>query len=643
MTIEQAKEYIRTHATDYLKQDGTKKGFICPICNSGAGSHGTGIKTADNIHFTCFANSCFSNADIIDIIAIEHGIQNTDFITKLKESCRAFNISLEDTTKSQQKHHKNTEIQAMLQAQKTDFTEYYKQCYADLPLTDYWAKRGISSATCKKFMLGYDKQHNAIVIPISKYAYKTRRTDIKQFYNSKGGAMALFNSAAINNDIVYICESETDALSIEELSKPAIAIRGVNNTKLLKELAAGHTDKTLLLCLDIDKAGEKATEQIQADMRELGITCIDIRPLFANYTMQDAEGNERPIKDVNELLIHHKQALTDLLQMSVEELQENIKGLLRVEYITRNSATAYINEFLESIKDSVSTPPIATGYFNLDKALNGGLREGLYTIGAISSLGKTTYILQMADYIAKHGTDVIIFSLEMSKAELIAKSISRNTKIYCDNNNIPNTPYAKSNIGITDGTKYVHYEEQEKHIIKQAVKMYAEYSNNVFIYTQNRKQYNRPLNVNDIINIVNNHIAITGHNPVVIIDYLQLLAPPQERLTDKQAVDITTVELKELSNTYKIPVIAISSFNRENYNTKVNFASFKESGNIEYTANAVLGMQLKGVGTKDFDVDKEKQQNPRNIEIKILKNRNGETGGILNYKYYPQFNYFSEV
>lgn len=637
MTIDEAKAYIREHATEYLTE--AKNGtYICPICNSGAGKNGTGINTKDNVHFTCFANSCFSNADIIDIIAIEHGIQNTDFITKLKESCKAFNISLEDTTKSQQKHHKNTEVQAMQQDQKTDFTEYYKQCYADLPLTDYWTKRGISSATCKKFMLGYDKQHNAIVIPISKYAYKTRRTDIKQFYNSKGGAMALFNPAAINNDIVYICESETDALSIEELNKPAIAIRGVNNTKLLKDLAAGHTDKTLLLCLDIDKAGEKATEQIQADMRELGITCIDIRPLFANYTMQDAEGNEHPIKDVNELLIHHKQALTDLLQMSVEELQENIKGLLRVEYITRNSATAFINEFIDGVKDSVNTPPIKTGYNNLDDYLQGGLFEGLYTIGAISSLGKTTFILQMADYIAEHGTDVIIFSLEMSKVELMAKSFSRNTYKYCLENDIDINPYAKSNIAITDGTKYPFYNEQEMYIIKQAIKDYNKYSNNIYIVENNGQT-----SIKDVEEITQRHYAITGNRPVIIIDYLQLLAPPQERLTDKQVVDITTVRLKKISRDYKTPIIAISSFNRDNYNTKVNFGSFKESGNIEYTSNVTLGMQLKGVGTSNFDVDAAKQRNPRQIEIKVLKNRNGRTGGTLYYDYYPQFNYYEEA
>lgn len=48
-------------------------------------------------------------------------------------------------------------------------------------------------------------------------------------------------------------------------------------------------------------------------------------------------------------------------------------------------------------------------------------------MGAISSLGKTTLILQIADQIAQNGKDVLIFSLEMAKAELMAKSISRHT------------------------------------------------------------------------------------------------------------------------------------------------------------------------------------------------------------------------
>ena len=50
----------------------------------------------------------------------------------------------------------------------------------------------------------------------------------------------------------------------------------------------------------------------------------------------------------------------------------------------------------------------------------------MYVIGALSSLGKTTFALQIADNIAKNGRDVLIFSQEMPTSSYVAKSISRN-------------------------------------------------------------------------------------------------------------------------------------------------------------------------------------------------------------------------
>ena len=142
--------------------------------------------------------------------------------------------------------------------------------------------------------------------------------------------------------------------------------------------------------------------------------------------------------------------------------------------------------------------------------------------------------------------------------------------------------------------------------------------------------------------IVENHIRITGKNPVVLIDYLQILAPADVRATDKQNTDKAVLELKRISTDFKIPVIGISSFNRENYKTAVNYASFKESGAIEYSSDVLIGLQLKGAGDKSFDVDAAKAKNPREIELVILKNRNGETGKKIAFKYYPMFNYFEE-
>lgn len=82
MTREEAKQAIIYRATDYLKPDGMRKGYICPICGSGSGPKGTGITSRDKVHFTCWGGGCFKNADIIDIIGIERGL--TDYPAKLE-------------------------------------------------------------------------------------------------------------------------------------------------------------------------------------------------------------------------------------------------------------------------------------------------------------------------------------------------------------------------------------------------------------------------------------------------------------------------------------------------------------------------------------------------------------------------------
>ena len=51
----------------------------------------------------------------------------------------------------------------------------------------------------------------------------------------------------------------------------------------------------------------------------------------------------------------------------------------------------------------------------------------------------------------------------------------------------------------------------------------------------------------------------------------------------------------------------------------------------------------KGAGKKDFDANEAKRKDPREIELVILKNRNGRTGDSLSFNFYPLFNYFEET
>ena len=148
-----------------------------------------------------------------------------------------------------------------------------------------------------------------------------------------------------------------------------------------------------------------------------------------------------------------------------------------------------------------------------------------------------------------------------------------------------------------------------------------------------------------------------GNAPVVVIDYLQILAPYNDRYTDKQNVDKNVLELKRLSRDYQLPVIGISSFNRENYNAPVSMASFKESGAIEYSSDVLIGLQVDGIERAPSEKDSEYKERiqrlletvdackrrgePIAIEAKILKHRNGIPGSV-HFEFYSRYNLFRE-
>ena len=137
------------------------------------------------------------------------------------------------------------------------------------------------------------------------------------------------------------------------------------------------------------------------------------------------------------------------------------------------------------------------------------------------------------------------------------------------------------------------------------------------------------------------HILFTGNAPVVVIDYLQIMAPNNDRATDKQNTDKAVLELKRLSRDLYTPVIAVSSFNRASYQGAVAMEAFKESGAIEYSSDVLIGLQFAGAG-KDLDLNEARRKDPREIELVILKSRNGRTGDKLGYYYHPLFNYYEE-
>jgi len=296
----------------------------------------------------------------------------------------------------------------------------------------------------------------------------------------------------------------------------------------------------------------------------------------------------------------------------------------------------FISHELDSFWEDCELNPdrfISTGFYQLDDVLGGGLFEGLYVIGAISSLGKTTFVIQIADYIASQGQDVLYFSLEMPAYEIMAKSISRHTHWYCKDNGFNFDIYAKTARGITTGKRYESYTQEDHGVIYAAEENYKRYADKLFIYDGDGD-----FGIDQIKSTVEKHIKHAGTAPVVIIDSLHHMASTDSddvvRSMEEQNTRIIQ-ELKQLSLCYKIPIILITHY--PHYDKPISMELFEMDAD---SMDVLIGLQTKGYGTPN--VYTSNHDNPRKVELVVLKNREGKIGSI-DFDYYAKFNYFEET
>ncbi len=648
MDRQTATEAVKERLTEYVEsitdhsRKGNKKAYVCPLCDSGTGRNGTGAFTItpDGNRWKCF--SCEKGGDTLDLIGYVEGID--DYNSKLTRAGELFNMTIDAPAREYQNQDKtaqNTDTHNSIHTPTSgNYLAFYKQANDNIQATNYPEKRGLSKAILDRFKIGYVenwKLPNApenvtgsprLIIPVTQTSYLARdtRDNIpdyqKQYAKMKVGRSDIFNGRAFIDDLdkpIFIVEGEIDALSIMEVGGVAVALGSTSNAKKLAGMVRDkQLERPLILALDNDSRGRRTQAELE------GLLQVQKTP----YTV--AVLTEGTIKDPNEMLVKNREAFTARVEDAIKNARDDKEKYLET------STDNYIQDFLNGIADSVNTPSISTGFPILDKYLDGGFYEGLYIVGAISSLGKTTLVTQIADQVASKGHDVLIFSLEMARAEIMAKSISRHTvmEVLQTGGEMKN---AKTVRGITAGNRYEKYSNTERELIKNAVQTYSGYAKHIYI-----TEGVGDLGVNQIRATVEKHTRYTGNTPLVIVDYLQILAPANERATDKQNTDKAVMELKRISRDFKTPVIGISSFNRDNYNNAVSMQAFKESGAIEYSSDILIGLQLKGAGQKEFDATEAKSKDPREIELVILKNRNGKTGDKVPFEFYPKFNYFVE-
>ena len=275
----------------------------------------------------------------------------------------------------------------------------------------------------------------------------------------------------------------------------------------------------------------------------------------------------------------------------------------------------------------IQTPayqPIETGMQSFDRLLNGGIqRQALVILSAAPGTGKTTLAQQIFETMAAHGTDVIFLNLEMSREQLLARSLSRIIK---------KNGGSLSAGGVLKG--YSWTEEQRRAVADAASKYRTEIAP--------RMHYNPDgcgtmlSSIMDTLNHAAEDAQKTGRAaPVCVLDYLHLVTL-EKREDAQEIVKKTVAALKRWAIDNNTFVFAISATNRTaNSSGRISLESGRDSSALEYTADIQLALNYRDLHEKKADagnpdeMEKLQKENPRRMLVQVLKNRMGEAGGKL--------------
>ncbi len=263
---------------------------------------------------------------------------------------------------------------------------------------------------------------------------------------------------------------------------------------------------------------------------------------------------------------------------------------------------------------------VPTGFRDVDELFH-GLRGGdLAIIAARPGVGKTSFALNLATNAAKLGTAVAFFSLEMSAGQLTQRILGSEARVSLSR--IRSGKVSEADWGmIADASAKL-----------SKLEMFIDDTPGLSIM-EARAKARRELR----------HVIGTDKEGLIIVDYLQLMQPPQVRRDGNRAVEVGEISrgLKIMAKEMDMPVIALSQLNRAvemRGKKRPMLADLRESGSIEQDADIVMFI--------DRSMDEtEAEENGRpelgKAELLVAKHRNGALRDIpLSFN--PEFTRFGD-
>jgi replicative DNA helicase len=248
---------------------------------------------------------------------------------------------------------------------------------------------------------------------------------------------------------------------------------------------------------------------------------------------------------------------------------------------------------------------VETGFDDLDRLTTGFHKSDLIILAARPAMGKTAIALNMIWHAAgQKGLPVAIFSLEMSKEQLVQRLISQNTRI-------PTQALRSGNVRAEDWPKLVRGVAQ----VSRAP-IWIDDTAGVTLMEIRAK-----------VRRLSSHLNARGEGPLalVVVDYLQLMVGQNNRSENRQQ-EIAEISrgLKVLARDLDVPVLAVAQLSRaveQRHDKRPLLSDLRDSGAIEQDADMVMFLYRDEYYNPDSD-DK------GIAEVIIGKHRNGPTGKV---------------
>lgn len=643
MDIERLKNEAKGKLPDYLRGRGNdlRRNIRCIHPEN----HNNGDKTP-SARYNAASNSvycpvCQKKYDIFNFIEADYGIH--DFMGQLKKACNMYGLEMPEPVRQAKKPEPKPEQlqeEPATEAKKEyNFTEAIeaanKAALESNEALAYYAGRGLDSEDIKQYKLGFMPWNI-----FTKDFVELQRSGWNEFKYiipyPGGGYIAARNAAATDAGNKYrfpaglekrpyylqredidlptaLVEGQFDAIAIHKLGMAAVAIGGNFSEDMLKAWAKENGIKEVIIATDNDKAGRSEAERAENVLKAAGVITeiADTGLLYGDFKDAGAAANDEA----------QREKLLDGLMDAAEKLQNKKAEIDKIRQ--RNTGAGVIDAFLETVQ-SRRYEPIKTGFVPFDELTGGLERQTLVMLAAAPGTGKTTITAQLFEGMAKRGHKVIFINLEMSREQLIARSLSRYA--YMEQGEDIKTQDIKRGYEWTESTR--------RKVLAAAEGYKREIANNFMYYDRGGIS----ADLDTLIDFLDGEAAHEESEgrpaPLVVIDYLHILESSDRNGRNEDTATTLkkcVVRLKAFAMRHNTVVFAISATNRESNKGKTLYLeSGRDTSNIEYSADMFLGLNYtsweKG---EDTTIEEEKKRTTKDgrscrlLTLKLLKNRAG--------------------